>query len=396
MVLAGRDLGAGALAADLASLLAERDILGRDQEADIALRLEALRSERAVVNRGAKERIREASRQIRRIARISGGDSASAGVLVGLAFPDRLARARGGHGRFLMAGGGGAILDSHDSLAASPFLAIASTDGRAGDQKVFLAAEISADEIEQHFASAITVEEWLAWDVRQKQVIASRRRKLGAIILDERPLDGADPDRIAAAMCDGVAAMSLASLPWSEGALRLRQRTDFLRRLFPGAGWPDLADEALLASLESWLKPHLAGMTRAQHLTRLDMHRIMQDQIPPALRHELDRLAPSRLVIPSGREVTIDYGEGDDPVLRARLQEMFGLAETPRVAGGRVPLRVELLSPAGRPLAVTQSLETFWTNVYPSVRAEMRGRYPKHAWPDDPRSVPALKPRQLR
>ena len=191
--------------------------------------------------------------------------------------------------------------------------------------------------------------------------------------------------------------MGLACLPWSEGARSLRARVQFLRRMFPDAGWPDLSDGHLRATLEDWLAPLSCRASRRKaHLDRLDMHQILQSLIPHDLQRRMDRLAPVRIEVPSGADVRIDYETEGDPVLRVRLQEMFGLARTPAIAEGRSPLRIELLSPAGRPLAVTQSLDTFWTNGYPSVRADMRGRYPKHSWPEDPLTAPPVKPRRLR
>jgi ATP-dependent helicase HrpB len=197
-------------------------------------------------------------------------------------------------------------------------------------------------------------------------------------------------------MLAGVREMGLEALPWGEGDRRLRARIAFLRRHLPEEDWPDFSDKTLLANLDEWLKPYLAGMSRAQHLERLDLHAILKSLVPHRLQRRLDELAPARITIPSGAEIAIDYDSDGDPVLRARLQEMFGLTQTPKIADGRVPLRLELLSPAGRPLAVTQSLETFWTNAYPHVRAEMRGRYPKHSWPEDPREAVPVRPRKVR
>jgi ATP-dependent helicase HrpB len=215
-------------------------------------------------------------------------------------------------------------------------------------------------------------------------------------VLEERPTAKADPERMAQAMTEGVREMGLGSLPWSEGALSLRARAMFLRRLFPDQEWPDLTDEHLLATLDDWLKPYLAGITRKAHLERLDLRRILSGLIAHDLQRRMEKLAPTRIEVPSGADVRIDYETEGDPILRVRLQEMFGLAATPKIADGRSRLRIELLSPAGRPLAVTQSLETFWSNGYPSVRADMRGRYPKHAWPEDPLSAPPVKPRRVR
>lgn len=382
--------GASALAADLAAMLSERDGLPRDAGTDITSRLAHLRG-------GARDRIRQSAKQIRQIAGIKDEDSdVSAGVLVAFAFPDRIAQRRGGDRRYRLSGGGGAVLPEHDALVTQDFLAVATTDGAAGDQKIFLAAPLSLKEIEEHFRDQIESRDGVFWDSRAKAVSAAKSRRLGALVLEEKPSTNADPTLIAEAMTEGVREMGLASLPWTEGAKILRARAMFLRRLFPEEGWPDLSDEALLATLSDWLTPYLAGISRKAHLDRLDMHQIIQSLIPHELARRMDRLAPVRIEVPSGADVRIDYETEGDPVLRVRLQEMFGLAKTPAIAEGRSPLRIELLSPAGRPLAVTQSLETFWTNGYPGVRSDMRGRYPKHAWPEDPLNAAPVKPRRLR
>lgn len=396
MIVRARDLGSGALAADLASLLSERDLLGRESGADIADRLSALR--RGSVGKALRERIKSAAQQIRSLAGIGKEDDGgvSPGVLIALAWPDRIAQARGGRGRFRLSGGGGAILPEHDPLAREDFLAVATTDGASGDQRIFLAAALSRDDIESHFAGHIGETDIVRWDSRAGLVVANRQRRLGALVLDDRALTWPDPEAIAAAMTRGVAEMGLAALPWSDAAQALRARLRFLRRILPEEGWPDLSDEALLATLDDWLAPYLAGMTRRAHLDRLDMHAIITALIPMELKRHLDRLAPRHVAIPSGAEIAIDYETDGDPVLRARLQEMFGLRETPRIADGRALLRIELLSPARRPLAVTQDLKSFWANAYPQVRGEMRGRYPKHQWPEDPLNAPAVKPNRMR
>ena len=382
--------GKSALAADLAAMLSERDGLPRDAGTDITSRLSHLRG-------GAKDRIRQSAKQIRQIAGIKDEESdVSAGVLIAYAFPDRIAQRRGGDRRYRLSGGGGAVLPEHDALVTQDFLAVATTDGASGDQKIFLAAPLSQKEIEEHFKDQIEARDGVFWDSRAKAVSASKSRRLGALVLEEKPSTTADPTLIADAMTEGVRDMGLASLPWTDGAKILRARAMFLRRLYPEEGWPDLSDEALLASLADWLTPYLAGISRKAHLDRLDMHQIIQSLIPHELARRMDRLAPVRIEVPSGADVRIDYETEGDPVLRVRLQEMFGLARTPAIAEGRSPLRIELLSPAGRPLAVTQSLETFWTNGYPSVRSDMRGRYPKHAWPEDPLNAQPVKPRRLR
>ncbi len=395
MIVRAGELYSGALAADLAAVLSERDLLGRDAGADIGERLSALK--RGSINTVLRERIKAAAKQIRSIAGISEGEAElSPGALIALAWPDRIAQARGARGRFRLAGGGGAILPEHDPLAREKFLAVATTDGSAGDQKIFLAAALTRNDIERLFADHIAESDVVRWDGRQGAVVANRQRKLGALILDDRPLSVPDPQAVAAAMTEGVREMGLAALPWSDAAQTFRARVRFLKRLFPDAGWPDLGDDALIAALADWLAPYLAGMTRRQHLERLDMFAVISNLVPLELKRRLDKLAPRHVAIPSGAEIAIDYeGEGD-PVLRARLQEMFGLAETPRIADGKAALRIELLSPARRPLAVTQDLKSFWANAYPQVRAEMRGRYPKHPWPEDPLNTPPVKPNRVR
>ncbi|WP_395661092.1 ATP-dependent helicase HrpB [Aestuariivirga sp.] len=387
MVVKGRS----ALAADLAAMLSERDGLPRDVGVDITARLSHLRG-------GARDRIRQTAKQIRQIAGIAADEDSgiSPGALIAFAFPDRIAQRRGGDRRYRLSGGGGAVLPEHDALVTQDFLAVATTDGAAGDQKIFLAAPLSLKEIEEHFKHQIESRDGVFWDSRTRAVSASKSRRLGALVLEEKPSTNADPTLIAEAMTEGVREMGLACLPWTEGSKILRARAMFLRRLFPEEGWPDLSDEALLANLSEWLTPYLAGISRKAHLDRLDMHQIIQSMIPHELARKMDRLAPVRIEVPSGADVRIDYETEGDPVLRVRLQEMFGLARTPAIAEGRSPLRIELLSPAGRPLAVTQSLETFWTNGYPSVRSDMRGRYPKHAWPEDPLNAAPVKPRRLR
>ncbi len=382
--------GKSGLAADLAAMLSERDGLPRDVGVDITARLSHLRG-------GARDRIRQTAKQIRQIAGIREDDSAvSGGVLIAYAFPDRIAQRRGGDRRYRLSGGGGAVLPEHDALMTQDFLAVATTDGASGDQKIFLAAPLSLPEIEAHFGDQIEARDGVFWDSRTKAVSASKSRRLGALVLEEKPSTNADPSLIAEAMTEGVRDMGLAALPWSDGAKALKARAMFLRRLYPEDGWPDLSDEALLASLDDWLAPYLAGISRKAHLDRLDMHQMLQGMIPHDLARRMEKLAPVRIEVPSGADVRIDYETEGDPVLRVRLQEMFGLARTPAIAEGRSPLRIELLSPAGRPLAVTQSLETFWTNGYPSVRSDMRGRYPKHAWPEDPLNAAPVKPRRLR
>ena len=388
MVVKGNELGSGEAAAELAAFLSERDGQGRDAGCNIASRLAATRG-------NARARIQASAKQIKQILGLKNDTSSlSEGVLTAFAWPDRIAQKRGGDRRYRLSGGGGAILPEHDALAKNEFLAVATTDGAAGDQKIFLAAALTREDIETHFANQIEVSENVQWDTRSQSVNAARVRKLGALILEERVLTDANPEAVTAAMTLGIRDMGLRVLPWTDVANSFRAQVMFLQRLLPEDGWPDLSDEALMQSFEAWLTPYLSGISRKSHLTSLDMFMIIKALVPYELQRQMDALAPRRIEVPSGSHIAIDYETEGDPVLRVRLQEMFGLAKTPSIARGRAQLRIELLSPAGRPLAVTKSLETFWTNGYPDVRADMRGRYPKHSWPEDPMTAAAVAPRR--
>ncbi len=388
MVLRGAELGAGEAAALLAAFLSEGHGQGREAGCDIAGRLAATRG-------GPRARLQASARQIRQIVGLS-QDKAEVpeGVLVAFAWPDRIAQKRGGERRFRLSGGGGAVLPEHDSLSRHDFLAIATTDGAMGDQKIFLASSLSREDIETYFANHIVWVESVTWDERIQAVTARRAKRLGALVLAEQVITDPAPDVVAASMAQAIAQMGVQALPWTEAANRFRAQVGFLRKLFPEMAWPDLSDAALLRDMEHWLKPYLAGISRRSQLERLDLLTILKSLVPQDLQRQVDALAPRRIAVPSGAEVTIDYEAGDDPVIRVRLQEMFGLSKTPLIAAGRVQLRIELLSPAGRPLAVTKSLETFWTNGYPDVRSQLRGRYPKHAWPEDPLTALPVAPRR--
>lgn len=390
MVVKGEKLGAGESAAGLAAFLSERDGLPRETTADVEHRLLLLRG-------AAKDRIKQAARQIGETARLT-RDTAEipTGVLLALAYPDRVARRRGAGQRYLLASGAGVVLAEHDSLAKSEWLAIAQLDGAAGDGKVRIAAPLALPQIEKFFPQLLREEDGTFWDSKSTSVKSGTRKTLGAILISEKPSATSDPEKIAAAMLAGVKELGLAALPWSDGARALQARVRFLRRVMPEAGFPEIGDGALTASIEQWLPPWLSGMMRKSDLSRLDMNAILQSLVPHDLLRRMERLAPPRIAVPGGGHYRIDYEGDGDPVLRVRLQEMFGLQSAPQLADGRARLRIELLSPAGRPVAVTQSLETFWRDAYPDVRKDMRGRYPKHSWPEDPLTANPVAPRKLR
>ncbi|HWJ23073.1 MAG TPA: ATP-dependent helicase HrpB, partial [Gemmatimonadaceae bacterium] len=412
MLVASRDLDCSALACDVAALLDERDILRSDGgapraesreprasiDADVRLRVEALRGDAPsvhgyAVDRDGRRRVREAARHLRqrlgvRDERVT--DTDACGLLVAFAYPDRVAQRRAGAGgRFLLRNGAGAHFPSPQPLAESAYVVAAELDGQARDARVFLAAPIALEEIEAHFGEQVEREAVVEFDAEVGAVRARERERLGAIVLRDAPLRDPDPERVADALLGAALALGLdRALAWGDGVRRVQQRVAFLRALDP-ARWPDLSDAALAASARDWLAPHLAGARRLDDLRRLDVAALLLDMLGWERRVALDELAPTHVSVPSGSRIPVDYSEPGAPVLAVRLQELFGLAETPRVARGMVPLTLHLLSPAHRPVQVTRDLAGFWRSSYFDVRRELKGRYPKHHWPDDPLAAAA-------
>ena len=393
MLLRAKEMGQGALACDLAALLSERDILRQAADADVRTRLEIIATRRAEgaapVNRGALMRVRETAGDLRRQLKVraDGGSPAEAGPLLALAYPDRIAQQRGGRGRYRLAGGGGAYLNEADPLAAGEFLVAAEMEGDAREGRIYLAAPLTATDIEKLFPQGIADVTVTEWDARAEAVAARQQRRFGAIVLADRPHEKPEGAAVAAAMALGIRQMGLACLPWTDDIRAWCQRIAFLGRVRPEDGWPDLSDEHLLATLEAWLVPMLPGISRRSHLARLDLAGALRALVPWPLQRRLDDLAPAQLEVASGSRITVDYGPAEGPVLAMQLQHLFGQLDTPRVADGRVAVTLHLLSPARRPIAVTKDLRSFWANIYPEVRKEMRGRYPKHHWPEDPLSA---------
>jgi len=390
MLLRGR----GALACLLAALMGERDLLRftpGQRDPDLRHRVDVvLNAERPVrgasIDRGTLAAVRQSAREFRRRLNVRDEeiDSRDTGRLVALAYPDRIARRRAnGDGRYALSGGRGAQLPSGDPLGTEEWLAIADLDGAQQDGRVFLAAPLTMGDVEDLFADRLARREVLRWDAREQAVAARAQLRLGALVLEDRPLANPDPEALRLAMIEGVGAMGLDSLPWSDNLVSLRQRVAFLRHHL-GEDWPDLSDARLMADLPDWLGPYLAGATRRTHLAQVDLASALGGLLPSSARRDLDRLAPTHIDVPSGSHLPIDYTNPAEPVLAVRLQEMFGLAQTPRIAGGKVALLIHLLSPARRPVQVTRDLASFWTNGYREVKAELKGRYPKHYWPDDP------------
>ena len=394
MALRGAELGMGALACDVAALLGERDVLRADgpvTDADLRLRIAALR-DRGVgrlggygVDRGAVERARADARQWRaRLGVREGGtETEGVGLLLALAYPDRIAQQREpGSARYLLRNGSGAALRERQALSREPWLAVGEVDGQGRDARILLAAPVNPEEIEAHFADQVVEEEETVWDRETGTVRSWRRERLGALVLREGTVAEPDPERVRGALLGTIAEEGIGMLPWTRSARQLQQRILFLRTL--DGQWPDLSDAELARTLATWLGPYLDGVRRRDQLARLDLEAVLLALLPWPLRAALDDKAPTHLTVPTGSRIAIDYSEAEAPSVAVRLQEMFGLAATPTIAGGRVPLTIHLLSPAQRPVQVTRDLASFWRDAYFEVRKDLRGRYPKHYWPDDP------------
>lgn len=273
-------------------------------------------------------------------------------------------------------------MDAEHSLAGEEMIVAAVVEGHGRESRILLAAPVAREVIEAHFASHIEEQERVTWDDRTQSVRAVRRRMLGALVLAETSVTDHDAERVARVLLGAIRRHGLDVLPWSAEANRLIERIRFARAL--DGGWPDASAQALLDSMEDWLLPHLGGMRRLDDLRRLDVVALLTEWLGWERRRALDALAPTHVVVPTGSRLPIDYSDPDSPALAVRLQEMFGTAEGPRIAHGRVPLTLHLLSPAQRPVQVTRDLAGFWKGSYHAVRRDLRGRYPKHFWPEDP------------
>lgn len=387
MLVAATDDGERALAADLAALLEERDpIRGREVPADIHMRLDLLHgADRADADRATIHRIRRASALHRRRLGVHGGVHAQgdAGALLAAGFPDRIAAKRGTmDGAFRLTSGQGARLPATDPLAKSALLAVADLALQGTEARIRMAAPIDRAVLEARFPERLRREEGAAFDARTGAVVARRRLMFGPLVLEEATLAHADPEAVATALAEAAAERGLRDLNWTDAARQAQARIGWMRKV-EGEAWPDVSDAALIASVRAWLAPHLHGRTRLSELAALDATALMLDHLPWEQRRALDAALPARMSLPAGRSAAIDYAR-DVPTLEARAQHLFGLATMPPLAGRRVPLQVALLSPAGRPIAVTGDLAGFWKGTWSEVRKEMRGRYPKHAWPEDP------------
>jgi ATP-dependent helicase HrpB len=394
MLLRSRDMGQTELAAELVALLADRDLLRGPEatrDADIRTRLDALRrgGREAAGNRGAVQRARRAKDQILRQVGFradADGGGEDVGTLLALAYPDRVGRRRGGRGeaRYTLTNGRGACFADAQSLAREELIVAIDLDDRERDARIRLAAPLTRESLENVFGDRIVRTDAVEWSSREQAVLARRVERLDALVLEEHPLPRVPADAALAAMLTGVRELGLDALPWTRDTRELQARIELVRRADGDRGsWPASDDASLLATVEVWLAPWLDGVTRREHLARVPLHDALRARLDYAQQRRLEELAPTHLAVPSGSRIRIDYLDDSAPVVAVRLQEVFGLESTPRIAGA-IPVTFKLLSPAQRPVQVTRDLASFWRGAYADVRKDLRGRYPKHYWPENP------------
>lgn len=393
MLMQGEKRGAGQLAAELAALLGERDPLrsaGHTAGVDLRSRLDALRNPREypAADRNALRRIAE---QVRRSDHNTHNNRGldDVGRVLALAFPDRVAQRRPGpQPRYVLRNGTGAVLPEGDSLSQVPYLVIAESDGRSPEAKIWLAAPLTLQDLEEDFGDQVAVVDRAEWD-DERGVQAFRERRLGALVLSRKPLTDPDPSLVANTVADAIRRRGLDIVPWSEGAQRLRQRLAFLHA--HDESWPDVSDAALMSSLLAQWHDAMQHVRSSRDIRNLDVTGALLGLLDWKQRRRLDELAPTHFEAPTGSRVPIDYADPAAPAVSIRLQELFGMADTPAILGGRVTLTLHLLSPAQRPMQVTRDLAGFWRSSYFDVRKDLRARYPKHSWPDDPLTAPPTK-----
>jgi len=404
MLLAARSLDAVALAAQLAALLSERDLLRRGAAAarhdpDIRSRLELLQGEAGGTgaDRQLLERVQRSARALEAAARALPGAAPAGrkaatpteltGALLALAFPDRIGQRReGSEGRYLLANGRGAAFAGAASLAREEFIVAVELDDREREARIDLAAPVTRALLERLFEAHIVTEARFGWEAREGAVLARRVRRLDALLLEDTQRPAADDARAAEAMLEGIRQLGIEALPWDADSRGLQARLEFVRSLNRRdlGDWPASDDAALTASLAQWLAPYLAGITRREHLVRVPLAEALRGRLDGPQQRALEALAPRELLVPSGSRIRIDYADAQAPCISVRLQEVFGLMETPRIGDGAIPVTFKLLSPAQRPVQITRDLAGFWRSSYLEVRKDMRGRYPKHHWPDNP------------
>jgi ATP-dependent helicase HrpB len=406
MRIKAQGLGAERLACDLAAILSERDILRASagaRDADLRLRVAVLRGDQrdlpagVTVDARARSQAQRTSsnwqRDLARDSRDSADPHHATGILLAWAYPDRIAQSRGTGARYLLANGRGAQFAEAQALAKSEFIVAAELDGAEREARIFLAAPISLDDLNTHFGASIRESAQIRWDDRLGAVSAKYERRLGALLLASSDMRDPDPGAVQHALLLGLKQAGVTGLPWTKELRQWRARVMLMRQyqITGPAPWPDLSDEALEGDMEQWAPAWIVGFTRREHFARLDLGNALRSFLTHAQMNILEREAPTHFTVPSGSRIPIDYLDSENPSLSVRLQELFGLNSTPSVAGGKLPLVLKLLSPAGRPVQITKDLVSFWNRGYHEVKKDLKGRYPKHYWPDDPYTAQATR-----
>ena len=382
MIVDSHRLGAGEEAADIAAVLTERGLGG--DSVDLDFRLDQFRRDRSQRASSARSLAQRWASQVAATGGAPGEDtSPSTGVMLAFAFPDRVARNRG-NGSFVLANGRGAAVDQTSALARAPYIAIAELTGTAANGRILLAAPILQADVELRFADQIETADEISFDRGAMALRARRKRTLHAITLSEAPMALRPSAETARVLADGLVAVGLDKLPWSKALKQWRDRVTFLRKAEGENAWPDLSDDALAAQRETWLAPMLYDKTALKDVSAGELSDALMTLLPWELRARLEREAPTHFEAPTGTQLAIDYEAEQGPTIAVRLQELFGLNTHPSIARGAVPLVLELLSPAHRPVQVTRDLPGFWRGSYAAVRSDLRGRYPRHPWPEDP------------
>ncbi|RZN11320.1 ATP-dependent helicase HrpB [Bradyrhizobium genosp. SA-3] len=383
MIVDSHRAGSGEAAAEIAAIITERGLGG--DSVDLEHRRDQFRRDRSPRAVSARDLARRWASQVAASETAGQQEDLSTGLMLAYAFPDRVARNRG-NGSFVLANGRGASVEQTSSLARAPYIAIGEMTGTAASGRILLAAQITQDEIERHFAEHIESADEISFDRGAMALRARRKRALHAITLSEATLAVSPSEETARIFADGLIAAGLDRLPWSKAAKQWRDRVMFLRKA-EGDSWPDLSDDGLIARRDDWLVPALYDKIALKDISAGDLSDALMALLPWEMRARLDREAPTHFEAPTGTMLAIDYEAEQGPTIAVRLQELFGLNTHPSIAAGKVPLVLELLSPAQRPVQVTRDLPGFWRGSYSAVRSDLRGRYPRHPWPDDPASA---------
>lgn len=381
--------GAGPEVAAIAAILTERGLGGDD--VDLRHRLDQFRRDRSRRAEDARGMVKRWVDTLDRASKQTKQSELSTGAILALAYPDRIAKNRGGGtGGFVLANGRGGQIDAASSLAREPFLAVAELTGAAASSRIVLAAAITLDEIETRFADKLEDRDTVTFDAGSASLRARRSRRLGSLVLAERVKQVTPNEETARILAQGLIGQGLDRLDWSKAALQFRTRVESLRKA-EGNEWPDLSNDGLAKSAAEWLEPLLADKTARSQLSTGELFDAMTNLVPWNLRRRLDAEAPTHFTAPTGTSVPIDYEAEQGPTVSIRVQELFGLTKHPSIAGGRVPLVIELLSPGHKPVQITRDLPGFWRGSYADVRTDLRGRYPRHPWPEDPTSAPPTR-----